>query len=281
MRDRLLYNSFMEIIYIDSLFFLNLITDYLLCLAAARICALRFRRLRYFAAALFGAAYAVAAYLPQLSFLSHPLMKLSAGIGMGLISFAPELRPLRCTAVLLAVSAAFGGALWAMSLSTGGELSGGVFSMKTLLLSFALCYAALCLLFRCRAALLDKRRVLVSLSFLGREAEFTALVDTGNSLTDPATGSPVLIACPHALQGVLRENTALFSQAEPVELMELTAALPELAGRLRLIPYTAVGSSGLLPAFRPDKLSIDGKEDKEHLIAVSQNAAGDGFEAII
>ena len=30
----------MEIIYIDSLFLLNLLVDYLLCLAAARVCSL-------------------------------------------------------------------------------------------------------------------------------------------------------------------------------------------------------------------------------------------------
>ena len=45
----------MEVIYIDSLFFLNLGVDYLLCLAAARICGLYLRRRRYVLAALLGA----------------------------------------------------------------------------------------------------------------------------------------------------------------------------------------------------------------------------------
>jgi len=270
----------MEIIYIDSLFLLNLLVDYLLCLAAARVCSLRLKRLRYLAAALFGAACSVAVYLPGLGFLAGPFFRLAMGLGMGLIAFYPERRPLRCTGVLLAVAAGFGGALWAVSLASGGD---GVLtlSFKNLLLAFALCYAVLCLLFRCRAALAEKRKAMVRLAFLGRSAEFIALVDTGNTLTDPLTGAPVLVACPHALRTVLLENTELFSRSGPVELIELSAHIPELAGRLRLIPYSAVGSSGLLPVFRPDSLSVDGREDKELLVAVSQNAAGDGFEAII
>ncbi|MBR1456591.1 MAG: sigma-E processing peptidase SpoIIGA, partial [Oscillospiraceae bacterium] len=42
----------MEVIYIDALFFLNLLADYLLCLSTGRICGLYLRRARYLAAAL-------------------------------------------------------------------------------------------------------------------------------------------------------------------------------------------------------------------------------------
>ena len=45
----------MKVIYIDSLFLLNFILDYLLLLAAGRICALPLRRLRYALGAALGA----------------------------------------------------------------------------------------------------------------------------------------------------------------------------------------------------------------------------------
>lgn len=268
----------MEIIYIDSLFFLNLITDYLLCLGAGRVCGLRLRRWRYVAAAALGALYAVAVWLPGLSFLSSPLMKLASGLIMGLVAYGAERRPLRCTAVFFAVSAAFGGTLWAVSLAAGGDGRAWL-DLKTLVLSFALCYAALRLLFRCLGKLPEKRRVPVQAQFLGREAAFIALVDTGNSLTDPLTGTRVLVACPQALRPILREYTELFA-LPAAELLELSGQLPGLRGRLRLVPYTAVGVSGLLPAFRPERLRVDGKPE-ELLIAVSPQAAGDGFEAIV
>lgn len=277
-----LYNVPMEVIYIDSLFFINLATDYLLCLAAARICALKLKRLRYALAALFGAVYSVAVFLPGFGFLSTAFFKLMSGVIMALIAFAAERKPLRCTAVFLAVSAAFGGALWAVGMARGG-LSGGYaqISTKVLLMSFALCYAASDMIFRCRALLMDKRRMPVTVVFLGRESGFMALMDTGNSLSDPVTGAPVMIVCPHALLPIFRDKTRLLSELSPVELVEYSLRVPELSGKIRLIPYSAVGVSGLLPVFRPDKVIVDEKENRELLIAVSQSAAGDGFEAII
>ncbi len=270
----------MEVLYIDELFFLSLLTDYLLCLAAGRLCGLRLRRRRYFFAALLGAAYAGAVFLPGLGPLASPWGKLAAGLLMGFIAYGAETHPLRCTAAFFAVSAAFGGALWALSLAAGTPMGSAVLDMKTLALAFALCYAAGSLLLRCRLKPAEKKRVPVRAELLGRTAEFMALVDTGNSLSDPATGAPVMLACPQALRPLFRENTGLFS-AGAVELLELAQRVPELKGRLRLVPYSAVGASGLLPAFRPESLTVDGEPDRERLIAVSPDAAGDDFDAII
>ena len=49
------YNFVMDIIYIDRLFLLNLVLDYLIVLCSARLCGIRLRRARYAAAAGFGA----------------------------------------------------------------------------------------------------------------------------------------------------------------------------------------------------------------------------------
>lgn len=271
----------MEIIYIDSLFFLSLLTDYLLCLTAGRLCGVPLRRGRYFLAALLGAAYAAAAFLPGLGFLTAPAGKVLAGVFMGLAAFGGENRPFRCVAALFAVAAAFGGALWALSLSAGSGPSGVLpLDTKTLVLAFALCYAAGRLFLACRSRLAGRRRVHVRAELSGRAAEFTALVDSGNGLTDPATGAPVMLACPRAL-GPLFPGGAELLACPPVELLELSAHIPELKGRFRLVPYTAVGARGLLPAFRPEGLTVDGAPEKELLIAVSPDASGDGFEAIL
>ncbi len=273
----------MEVIYIDALFLLNLLEDYLLCLSTGRICGLVLRRRRYLAAAFLGAVYAAAVYLPGFSFLAAPPLRLAAGLGMGLTAFRTERQPLRCTAVLLAVSAAFGGAIWALSLAAGGSVDGRPIPLsgRMLFAAFALCYFALRLLFRFRARAAERRLVPVALVFLGRECSFTALQDTGNSLADPHSGERVLVACPHALRAALREYTELFNALPPVELLELAAQLPELAGRLRLLPYRALGGSGLLPVFRPERLLIDGQSRSDVLVAVSPRAAGEDFEALL
>ena len=278
------YNLLMQVIYVDSLFFLNLCIDYLLCLVSARVCGLVLKRLRYLLSALIGACYSVAVFLPGLDFLAGPLCKLAAALLMGLAAFGGEAKMLRCCAVFLSVSAAFGGAVWAISLAGGGVFSHRAYlpvSARVLLLSFALCYGGISLLFRRRAKLMDRRCVQVRLVFLGRESRFMALLDTGNGLSDPVSGKKVMVAGLHALRPVLGQAAEIFSSASPVDALELLSQLPEYAGKFRLIPYSAVGVAGMLPVFTPELLTIDGKEEKELLVAVSPTAVGDGFEAVI
>ena len=59
----------MTVVYIDSVFFLNTLMDYLLVLSAGRLAGIPLRRGRYMLAALAGGAYAAAVFLPAYSFL--------------------------------------------------------------------------------------------------------------------------------------------------------------------------------------------------------------------
>ena len=54
----------MTVIYTDSVFFLNMLMDYLLFLATARLAGVPLHRKRYFLAAFLGGSYAVACFLP-------------------------------------------------------------------------------------------------------------------------------------------------------------------------------------------------------------------------
>lgn len=265
----------METIYIDSLFLLNLIIDYLICLLSARVCGLRLRRLRYLAAAALGGAYSVAMYLPGLEWLALWPMKLCLWLAMALTAYGSEERMLRCGVVFLAVSAAFGGFMWAI------ELSGRhpAFDLRTMLLAFVLCYALLRLIFGGRARLAEARRVKVLLELDGRQVELTALVDSGNRLRDPVSGLPVMVVSPHALSPLFPGCGELL-RLEPVALMESMGEMSPLRGRLRLIPFSSLGGHGLLCAFRPDRAEREGTE-LEIMAAISKDASGDGFQAII
>lgn len=260
----------MDVIYVDRYFLLNALIDYLLCLLSARVCGLVLKRRRYVLAALLGAIYAVSALLPGFGFLAGAAGKLGAAALMALIAYGGEAHALRCGAVFLCVAAAFGGGLWALS-SAGGR---PIFDPRVLILSFALCYAGLQLLFRGRARLPDLPREEVCVRLGGRECRFMALMDTGNRLSDPATGAEVMVASPHALSPLFPGADL---EADPV----LLVTLPALAGRFRLIPFRAVGGGGLLPVFRPEELRVAGAARRDLLVAVSPNASGDGFEGII
>ena len=260
----------MKIIYADSVFLLNLIADYLLSLVSARTCALVLKRGRYLTSAAIGAAYSVAVYLPGLGFLSRPAVMLCVGLLMCLVSFGGETRLFKCCVVFFAVSAAFGGAIWGLLLASGGIMPA---SGRVLLLAFAMCYALLSLVMRGTAAIPERARAEVSVTLGGKTAYFFALLDTGNVLTDPIDGAGVMVASSNAV-------APLFSSVLPSDPIALVTQVPEIAGRARLVPFSSVGGRGMLGAFRPDCVTVDGKKKGKILIAVSDSASGNGFDAI-
>ena len=109
----------MDVIYLDSLFGLNLLIDYCLVLVSARVCGVVLHRWRYALAALIGALYAALMVLPGFGWLANGMMKLALGAAMALIAFGGEAHLVRCTVVFFAVSAAFGGAVYAASMLAG------------------------------------------------------------------------------------------------------------------------------------------------------------------
>ena len=110
----------------------------------------------------------------------------------------------------------------------------------------------------------------------GRSVELTALRDTGNTLTDPVAGIPVLVAEGALLLPLLPPGTLMAGElADPVACMERLRDGP-LAGRVRLLPYRAVGvERGLLLALRPDGLWVNG-ERRDMLAALSPTPVSDG-----
>jgi stage II sporulation protein GA (sporulation sigma-E factor processing peptidase) len=268
----------MKYIYIDSLFLLSLFTDYLLCLVTGRFCGLYLRRWRYLVAAIFGAVYSVCVFLPGLSFLALPVMELASAAVMGLIAFGGEKRLLRCIGVFLAVSATFGGLVWALTLHAG-EMPR--LDLRLLFICFALCYLALSIFARAKLNHAEGNIVHVQLKMGERVAKFRALVDTGNCLTDPVSGAGVMVVSPAVLVTLFPHSRDVLECPDAVELMERAGRSDELAGKLRLLPYTNISGAGLLPVFRPDELRVEGKIRQGVLVGISAHAAADGFDAVI
>lgn len=276
----------MEIIYIDSLFFLNLAIDYLLLLATGKICALPLRRGRMALGALWGAAYAVLAVLRP-GLFAPAAVKLLSGAALPLIAFGAggKKRAPRAVLVFFAVSAAFGGAVYAACSLGGVSLTWGLYipvSLKVLVLSFALSYAAFSLVFRRAGRRGERTTHRVSVTLSGRTAEFTALLDTGNELCDPVTGEGVLVAEAEALGALLGADAALL-RADPLDSFQALAETPPLRGRLRLLPCSsATGGGGLLLCFRPDEVRVDARRARLSVAVARNTLSADGeYQALI
>lgn len=262
----------MGIIYIDSLFIINLIADYVLLIAACRVSSLSPRRLRCLLAALFGALFAVLSVVPGFRFLSALPYRFAIAAAMGIIAFGAQRGVLRSIAVFIAVSASFEGLVTAFGPAT--------LDIRVLLFSFPVFYIILSLISACKAKIHTRRTVEVCIRFLGRSASFRALVDSGNCLTDALSGGEVLIVRADALRDIFGENAEILNIVDPVEFISALDNFPELRGRFRLVPYSALGGGGMLPVFRAEEVCINGKAAASRLCGIASMLGGDGFDAI-
>ena len=271
----------MKIIYADTLVILNTVIDYLLLLSAGKLCALPLHRWRMGLGALWGGAYALLAAVHPAPFALWTV-KLLAGAAAVVIAYGIERRTPRALAAFYAVAAAFGGAVHAGASLRGEPVGSGVsVSLPVLLLSFALCYAGVSLAFRHAGRRAERSLHTVTLSLDGREVSFSALADSGNELIDPVTGCSVLIVSAETLAPLFTAPELLLADAAD-GLEKLRESCP--AASFRLLPCSCVAAEQtLLLCFRPEALTVDGRQRRDLLAAVSRNPmTADGeYQAIL
>lgn len=276
----------MTVVYLDALFLLNFVLDYLLLLVTAKAAGAPFARFRLALGAMVGAGYAAACCLPGLAFLALPPVKLCGALVMVLTAFGGQDHLLRMAVLFLALSCALGGGVLAVTLlgGTGMSLSSGIpasgMDLKVVLLAAAGSY----LLLTVAAQRIGRHTqsggelVPVTLELAGRRVELTALLDTGNTLTDPAGNRAVLVAEAEAVRPLMPPG----AEVTPGDLREPVDGLERLSrlwgpGRFRLLPYRAVGvSCGMLLALRVDRAEIGGRSRKGMLVALSPGPVSDG-----
>lgn len=192
---------------------------------------LRIRRL--LAASFFAAVYALLDAMKGLPLWSDAISL----AGMLLIAFPKsDLRLFSKAAVLtMGIALSISGIIRALLVSgLGAFLSSAIGVMGGFMLAYVLGGGRLSGGHR-----LDVR---VRARVFSRVQEFTALVDTGNLLTEPLSALPVLIADERAL------GKALFEIARQYE-------------GVRQVDYASVGGNGKIACLKPDKIEVfDGRK---------------------
>lgn len=275
----------MTVVYIDLLFLLNLVANYLLLLGAGRVAGVVLHRLRIALGAAAGAGYAVLLFLPGLEWLGLWPVKILSGILMPLIAYGGERSLIRVTALFFAASAGLAGLVLAVELLGGTALSleNGVlysgFDLRLLLLLFVICYFVMSLFFRRTGRHSSRELVQLEIEILGESVSMTALLDSGHTLTDPATNRPVIVADAQSLNHVFPVS---IDPAQPVEGVK-RCRMAGLSGA-RLVPYRAVGiDCGMLLALQAKSVKIGDRQLGSLLVALSPNPVDDGggYQALI
>ncbi|MDR0890497.1 MAG: sigma-E processing peptidase SpoIIGA [Oscillospiraceae bacterium] len=271
-------------VYVDLVFILNFLVNYLLLRGAAKLGASAVRKRRLCLAALVGAGYAVAVYLPGMGFLQTAGMKIVCAAVMLLAAYGIRRRTLRLAAVFAAVSLVLCGAVYGVELIKSGRV---YFNGKSLLypvtfsslvLTASAVYCA-CHLLLPKLNHSAKSIVPVTLRLQGARVHLSALIDSGNTLCDPITGEQVLVAHWQTAKRLLpRAGLSQSDFSAPANTMVRLASY-----RPRLIPYRAVGTaSGMLLALPCEEVKIGKHVKKNSLVAFSPTQVSDGgsYEAL-
>ena len=276
------------VIYVDILFLTNLAVNYIILFAVGKSSRAAFRQLRIILAAAAGALYAVAMFYPQMTFLFHTFFKLVFSVLMVLIGFRFESgkRFFQKVLYFYIISFAFAGAAgFANNYFAIVKVRNGVVyfesSIWVLILSCVAAYFLITFFLRLTTTRYQKERVLKDLlvTLKGRQVVIKGLVDTGNSLCDPITKKPVIIA-------ELSELSPLFDGAE-LEFFENDTfeGYAQMNIPIKLIPYQALGVHAMLKCFVPDSAVILGEKQAraDLIIAVKrEKLSRDGeFHAIL
>ena len=267
------------VVYLDIAFLLNCITDASALYVTGRLAGLPLEKRRLAAAALLGGTYGALCALPGLGWAAAFVPQLLAAAGLVRLAFGRREAFLRRLLLFLILSCAMAGALMAggrLLENGGGPAALAKLNWKIFFLAGGLCFLILSVVFRGGArhgAAGQLRRCTVERQ--GRTACVTALLDTGNTLTDGLSGSPVLTVHWAALDPLwTREEKAALSH---LEAEGAARCLERLGGGFRLLPYQAVGvRSGLLLCFRADRTAMGERQLGPVTVALSPTPVSDG-----
>lgn len=276
----------MTIVYVDSLFFINLGLDGLLLSAARQLGGVSGRWWRTLLAAVLGALYSAVTICAP--WKVSPVVHVLAAGAMVLVAVGRAGQPLRVLLLFLLLSCALAGGILLLQACGVGRwnrwsaLPATISDAQMLLLCVGGEYVVVTL-FHALPKPKSQRIVPVLVSCCGRKSLFRVLVDTGNELHDPATGAPVIVVSRSAVlplfgEGILPTVQELSSPVYAMERLSRTWC----ADRLRLVPYQAVGvASGLLLTIRVDDIEVSGQPFHSQLLAVIGDSFPAGYEGLI
>jgi len=243
-------------VYLDLVMILNFLVDFLLILGTNRLSGFPPGWGRAALAAALGAVYSGGCLLPGFYFLTNTLWRVVSLALMGGIAFGWNRLGWKRTGIFLLLSMALGGA--AVGLGDGSVWKLGL--------------AALVVWLLCRTAFsggtVNREFVPLRITHQGQTVSLTALKDTGNTLCDPLTGEQVTVVGSETAEKL----TGLGQNQLRTPLETLTEK--PIKG-LRLIPYHAVGSSGMLLAMRFSDVQI-GRRKGSAIVAFAPDAVGNG-----
>ena len=246
-------------VYLDSLFLINAVMDFILIFAALRIAKKNFRLWRIITAAGAGGIFAVCMFFADNG--ASFILGIPAAALMLVIAYKPHSIKefFKILMIFYAVSCCMAGVgmLLFFSGRFNGYIKNGVFYIRIplwlLVISAAVFYALITVSQRILNRIKGRRIVLLAVTYNSEKFFLNALEDSGNFLKEPISGKPVIIA-----------DKGIFA-AEKIEFFYA-------------VPFHSLGcENGIIYAFKPERIEYQ-NQTIDAFIGIYNSALSDSGE---
>jgi stage II sporulation protein GA (sporulation sigma-E factor processing peptidase) len=265
--------------------------SYFILLSTVKFLNIKIKRFRLILASLLGGLYSLIIFVPHLHLFFSILLKLvlSALIIFASIGFCSKKMFLKALAVFYLINFVFFAVmflLWQFSSPNSLLIKNDIVYLNIspifLAISTIVCYIVFNQLNKI-AGKSDPKKTFcdIIINFGNKEKNIRAKIDTGNSLKEPFSSLPVIVAEYSSIEDLAPKEVKNFLLTNSLDLQDSLKEKPNL----KIIPFRAISGTGILPAFKPDKILLKSEEKpllKEAYVAVCKKGTLPiGFKAIM
>lgn len=241
-------------IYLDIILLENMCMNYIILFATGLILKVKVKQIRIILSSLLGGIYAILSFAQILEIYSNFIFKIMISILMIYIAFDSKSVKQLLKQILLfyLVSFAFGGCAFCLLyfikpqdiLMRNGVLT-GTYPLKIALLGGIVGFVIVNIAFKIVKGRISKNDMFcdVEIFFKGESTKIHAMIDTGNMLKDPISGTPVIVVEKQKLEKIIPITIInnLNSMLGGGKESELTKEEQEYLPKFRVIPFTSLG----------------------------------------
>ena len=269
-------------IYIDVIIVENLIMNYIILYATGTISKVKISYLRIFCSSLIGAIYAITEYTFKLNIYSNIIIKTILSVIIIYVAFNPQNIKKMCKQLIIfyVTTFTFGGiatyliyVLKPQNIIIKNGMYVGTYVLKVIFIGAIIGTIILFIAFKQVKSKITKKDMIckIKIKINGKEKTLDAMVDTGNMLKEPITGTPVAVV----------ERTSLYDLL-PKEILNNTESIlggdfknipedikREYIPKLKIIPFASLGKqNGMLVGIKPEKIEIINEQTEEKKNAI-------------
>lgn len=252
--------------------------NYIILFATGLITKAKIKQIRIILSSIIGAVYVVISYITALEIYSNFVFKIILSISMIFVAFGLKNTKslFKHLIIFYLTSFAFGGCAFALlyyirpqDILMKNGIYIGTYPLKIAMLGGIVGFTIINISFKLIKGRISKKDMFcdVQINFNSKTANIKAMIDTGNLLKDPITGSNVIVAESKILENVIpievlqNINNMLNTKSEEMNDMD-----NEYIARLRLIPFSSLGKqNGMLVGFKPDNIIVRFEEIEKQI----------------